>query len=305
MGDDLLTPDEVASRLKISKYTVYEMVKRGDLPAVRIGRKMRFNEKDLAAYITQEKIEKPAEERPSQETFTKPILFMGSHDIAVDCLVDEMNRTFPGQGIIPAYVGSMDGLLNLYFGKADLAGCHLFDEETQMYNIPYVKRILSGEDVQIIHFVKRNVGWIVQKGNPKQLSSWNDLARKDLTFVNRQKGSGTRVLLDHHLNRLGLDRNNLNGYQACETTHYAVAAKVLRGDADFALGTESAAIALGLDFIQLSKEHYDLVLHQEAFTSGQGKQLMEALSSNRLKEKIDALGGYDTSELGTFAKEEL
>ncbi len=307
MKQDLLKPEEVASILKISKYTVYEMVKRGDLEAIRIGRKMRFDpatiEKFKHGHEHVKRIQPTAE--PSEFVGSmngQPILFLGSHDLAVEVLATKIRDAIPNLQFFTAFTGSMDGILNLYFGKCDVAGCHLFDEETGQYNLPFVKRIFPGERIHIIHFVSRNIGWIVQKGNPKQLSGWQDITRDDLTLINRQKGSGTRILLDYYMRKLNLIPSAVNGYEDIEQTHIAAASKVARGLADFALATESAARAFGLDFILLKEEEYDFIMKSDFYDSSHGQAFIQLLHEPGIASKITQLGGYDTKNIGKIVE---
>ncbi|WP_102347119.1 helix-turn-helix transcriptional regulator [Bacillus sp. Marseille-P3661] len=313
MEHDLLKPEEVAKLLKISKYTVYEMVKRGELKAIRIGRKMRFDPDSITQFTNKQhpvvnnqrdvSDQIPFEPLPSL-TNKEPILFLGSHDHAVEELANTIRESDPSVPFFTGFIGSLDGLMNLYFGKADITGCHLFDEETGRYNVPLVKRIFPNEFIHIIHFVQRNIGWIVPRGNPKNLTSWDDLSRSDLKMVNRQKGAGTRILLDYQLKQRKIDRNSINGYEQIEQTHFSSASKVARGLADVALGTESAARTFGLDFVFLTKENYDFVMKQGFLESNYGQVFMKVLHSPSLKEKINRLGGYDVNNIGKIVKED-
>lgn len=316
LDKDLLKPEEVASILKISKYTVYEMVKRGDLQAIRIGRKMRFDPETIVNFKQGDKIpnEQSVNNNTEQPLTTlgvdyhganngHPLLFLGSHDLAMEVLANEIRDNYANLQFFTAFTGSMDGLLNLYFGKCDIAGCHLYDEESRQYNVPFVKRIFPGEKIHIIHFVNRNIGWIVPKGNPKQLTSWQDVAGTDLKIVNRQKGSGTRVLLDYYIKKLNLSGSDITGYDDVERTHIGAASKIARGMADAALGTESAAKALGLDFIFLTEEKYDFVMKHEFYESSQGQAFIRILQSPRIIEKITQLGGYNIQNIGILVGE--
>lgn len=310
MERELLTPEEAAYILKLSKYTIYEMVKRGELPAIKVGRKVRIERSDIDALIHSSRVkveQEPVKEQINREGIVyeadNTILFMGSHDISLDYVIDFINHNFSAKRIVPAYIGSMEGLLNLYWGKADIAGCHLFDEETGEYNTSFVKRIFSGEKVYILRFVKRNLGWIVAQGNPKKIENWQDLTRTDLTLINRQKGAGTRILLDYQLKRLGISKEQIKGYNQIERTHYGTAAAVARGDADLALGTESAARSIGMDFITLTKERYDFVTRPDFIEGDIWSSLQRALRSPELREKIKALGGYDVENMGEIIEE--
>jgi putative molybdopterin biosynthesis protein len=300
---DILTPEEAASLLKLSKYTVYEMVKRGELIATKVGRRVRIKRSDIDALLNNNKPETPI--IIEDDMLNSSIIFMGSHDLAINFLVEEFAANYSGQTLIPAYVGSLNGLINLYYGKADLAGCHLFDEETEKYNLPYIKRLFTGENIKIINFAKRNIGWVVQKGNPKNIIKWSDLNRTDIKFINRQKGSGTRVLLDYQLKKLNNQSSTLNGYDIIENTHYAAASHVARGDADFTLATESAAWSLGLDFVKLTEETYDLVMKDEFLKSENGKKILSLLNSSLLKDKIQKLRGYNINNIGQISEGEL
>lgn len=317
MDQDLLKPEEVAGILKISKYTVYEMVKRGDLQAIRIGRKMRFDPEEIERFKNgNEKLQQDHPIKKEIETSSlpasefqgrmigQPILFLGSHDLAIEELVNEIRSSNASLNFFTGFIGSMDGLLNLYFGKCDIAGCHLFDEETGQYNLPFIRRVFPGEKMYVVHFVNRNLGWIVPKGNPKQLTGWQDIARADLKIINRQKGAGTRILLDYYIRTLHLSKTEINGYNDSERTHIGAASRVARGLADAALGTESAAKTLGLDFIFLTQESYDFVMKPVFFESPQGQAFISILQRPSLKTKIIGLGGYDTKNIGSILGED-
>lgn len=310
MEKELLTPEETAQLLKLSKYTIYEMVKRGELPAVKVGRRVRIRRSDIDAFIYSSRIkveQEPARGQINREEILyetdNTILFMGSHDIYLDYVIDFINQNSPKKRIIPAYIGSMDGLMNLYWEKADIAGCHLFDEETGEYNTSFVKRIFPGEKVYILRFVKRNLGWIVAKGNPKKIENWQDLSRTDLTLINRQKGAGTRVLLDYQIKKLGISKEQIKGYNQIERTHYGTAAAIARGDADLALGTESAARLIGMNFIPLTKERYDLVIRPDFLNSDSWTYIQQALRSPELRGKIMTLGGYEIENMREICEE--
>ncbi len=315
----LYTPEEVAAKLQISKYTVYEMVKRGELPATRIGKKIRIDQQDLDAYLQRKKgasafisEETPTKEIPDSAQLISnkfktlsfsPVTFTGSHDLSFDYLVRFLEESSGGSRIIPAFVGSMEGLFQLFRGQADMAGCHLLDEETGEYNVPFIKRIFAGEQVVVVRFVRRTQGWMIPRGNPKHISGWQDLKRKDLTIVNRQKGAGTRVLLDYQLKKLNLKPGDIKGCDQIETTHYGAAAAVSRGEADAALGIESAARAVGVDFVPLTRENYDLVMHRSFYDSESWRLIKHVLSSDSFKQNIVNLGGYEVDQTGQIVEE--
>jgi len=231
------------------------------------------------------------------------IVAIGSHDLTLDLLASMLHRDNGVQSLSSANVGSLGGLVAVGRGEAHLAGTHLLDEDTGEYNLSYVRRYVQGVDVVVMNLVHRLQGLIVPKGNPKELSSLSDLAREDLAFVNRQRGSGTRMLLDFKLAEMGMTPEQVAGYDREEYTHLSVAAAVAGGKADFGLGILSAARAMGLDFVPLLSEQYDLVIPREHYDSDLLAPLLNLIRGDEFKSQVDALGGYDTSATGTVVAE--
>jgi putative molybdopterin biosynthesis protein len=174
------------------------------------------------------------------------------------------------------------------------------DTEDGSYNISYLKKYLPHKAVKLIHLVQRDQGLIVKPGNPKQIHGIEDLGRKDLRFINRQTGSGTRILLDYKLSQLGVKTDTINGYQNEEFTHMAVAVSVLSGSEDAGLGIYAAAKALDLDFIPVVTEQYDLVVPLEFFETEAVQILLEIINSPAFKQRVEALGGYSTKKTGAI-----
>lgn len=226
------------------------------------------------------------------------IVAIGSHDLALDLLAGHLRRHGGGARLSSANVGSLGGLIALKRGDAHLAGVHLLDEETGEYNRPFVRRHLPDHDVLLVHLARRQQGLILPPGNPRGIGDLADLARPGLRFVNRQKGSGTRILLDYHLKRRAIDPAAIAGYEREELTHMAVAAAVLSGAADVGLGIKAAAAALGLDFVPLMEERYDLAVPRRHWESDLLAPLRAALISPEYRTAVAALGGYDVSAMG-------
>jgi putative molybdopterin biosynthesis protein len=233
------------------------------------------------------------------EELSKTVVLIGSHDITVDILADEMRRTGRGFRISSSNVGSLGGLMALRRGSAHAAGSHLLDTETGDYNTTYIRRYLKGVPVALFQLVWREQGLILQKGNPLNIKGVEDLQRKEVIFVNRQAGSGTRILLDYKLAQLGMDPSSVQGYDHEEFTHMAVAVDVKSGAAHAGLGIYAAARALDLDFIPVARERYDLVIPVEFLELENIQQLLEIARSERYRSRVSALGGYDPSESGT------
>jgi putative molybdopterin biosynthesis protein len=235
--------------------------------------------------------------RPVEEV-ENTILCTGSHDLAIGVLEDQLKLHHPEFKIAATNVGSLGGLLALQRGETHIAGSHLLDPDNGGYNIPDIKRMIPKTPVVLVHLARREQGLIVQKGNPKKISTLKDLLRRDLMFVNRQPGSGTRVLLDYELKRLQIDPAKIRGYEREEFTHMSVGVAVASGLADVALGVRSAANALGLDFIPVGTEQYDLVMLRSFFESEKGERLQETICSDGFKQAVTTLGGYDTGAAG-------
>jgi putative molybdopterin biosynthesis protein len=236
--------------------------------------------------------------RPARD-IENTIVCIGSHDNALDVLGNFLKKKHPDLTLSSAHVGSMGGLLALKRGEAHIAGTHLLDEETGEYNISYIKKILPGMKTVLVNFVFRTQGFIVPKGNPKGITGFGDLTRDDVMFVNRQAGAGTRLLTDLHLKRLGVDPGKVKGYDHEEFTHMAVAAAVLSNAADTGLAVLSAAQALGLDFIPVAEERYDLAIPQTFYETPLMQALLGVIREDAaFRSQIVGMGGYAVSEMG-------
>ena len=226
------------------------------------------------------------------------IVAIGSHDLTLDLIASHLSRRQPGPGLSSSHVGSLGGLIALRRGEAHIAGCHLLDEATGEYNVSYIQRYLPSVPLVLMNLVGRVQGLIVPTGNPKGIRSLEDLGRPGVVFVNRQRGSGTRVLLDYKLAGLSLDAEGISGYDREEYSHLAVAAAVASGSANTGLGILSAARALGLDFLPLLTERYDLVVPREHFDSELLQPLINLLQDSEFRREVESLGGYETGDMG-------
>lgn len=225
--------------------------------------------------------------------------FVGSHDPAMALIAAHYHEVDEGFTLHLSFAGSLGGLIALAEKKADLAGCHLWDENTDTYNEPFVRKLLPGQKVALVTLAHRRVGLILPSGNPLGLSNLTDLAKAGTRFINRQQGSGTRVWLDAQLHRAGIDPASVSGYSHEKMTHSEVARAISKGQADVGLGVETAALSFGLDFQLLTTERYDLVIPAEKWEMETLQALKTWLDSAQAKVAIQHLGGYDTTQTGT------
>jgi molybdate-binding protein/DNA-binding transcriptional regulator YhcF (GntR family) len=229
----------------------------------------------------------------------KVIRIVGSHDLALNILLDLLRQRVKGLKTEVIHAVSLGGLIALQEERADLAGTHLLDEETGEYNFPYIKRILPGREIAIVNLSYRIQGLMFAQGNPRKISRLDDLRRPDVVFVNRQKGSGTRVLLDLQLKRQGIAASDIRGYNEEFNTHLEVASHIAKGNADVGLGIEAAALSCGLAFLPMFRERYDLVIPMANYRSPRFAPMLEIIASDEFKKIVDRVGGYDTSQTGT------
>jgi len=235
--------------------------------------------------------------RPGEEV-DRTILCTGSHDLCLDILHDFLRSSTPAYPLASTHVGSTGGIMAVRDCMTHIAGSHLLDPVTGEYNISYIRKYLEYRQVSLFTLVHRQQGLMVRPGNPMNIRSVHDLLREDLVFINRQQGSGTRVLLDYKLEENGLDPDLIRGYTSEEYTHMAVAMAVLSGKADTGLGILAAARALGLDFISVAEERYDLIIPENLLSDSRIIQILKIINTTGFKQRVEAMGGYSTRETG-------
>ncbi len=231
----------------------------------------------------------------------RTILVLGSHDLTIDLMAQFLSQR--GSRLSSANLGSLGGLVALRRGEAHLAGSHLLDPESGEYNLSYIEKYLPDIPVVVVGYVTREQGLIVPSGNPKDLTNLADLERDDVTFVNRQQGAGTRILLDYYLGELGVDKEAVSGYEREEYTHLSVAAAIASGTVDCGLGIRAASDALKLDFIPLYDERFDLVIPHEHYESKKLAPLLELLHKQEFRDAVDGIAGYNTAPMGEIIAE--
>lgn len=329
MGEKLLTAKEAAEILKVRKNTVYDMIKRGDLKASKLGKQLRIRQEDLDFYIQygsqvsimlnegktqtndidKDEFEKnilnipngptdmAGRNKTTQKGMANQIIICGQ-DMILDLLANRLNQCVE-ENVFRSYKGSYNGLYAMYQGEVNVATAHLWHGKTNSYNIPYISSMLPGTDVIVLHLLKRKQGFYVKKGNPKRIQSFEDLKRADVTIINREPGSGVRVLVDEKLRQAGISTQEVNGYQKVVNSHLEAAATVNRGEADVAVGSEKHSLSVpGIDFIFIQEESYDMVIRKEDFTKKPYQKMIEIVRSPEYQKEVAGLGSYNVENMG-------
>ncbi|EAZ85000.1 helix-turn-helix transcriptional regulator [Lysinibacillus sp. FSL M8-0216] len=299
------TIEEVAQLLKVSKLTVYDLVKKGDLPVFRVGRQMRVDRADLQGYIQKRKTGNAASTPVvARQTKKLPKMIISGQDVVLDVLAKYMEKRQSSK-VLRSHEGSFNGIMAMYNGECDIASLHMFDGDTGDYNTPYVKKIFVSHPFLLINVVSRRAGFYVQQGNPLQLESFKDFKTKSFTLINREKGSGARTLLDEQLRIHHIAPSMIDGYDKEEMSHLDVASAVANGHADVGIGVEKIAKLVNVDFIPVIRERYDIVLLKTPDNQQLIDTVKEILTSADFQSEVAALGDYDVSQMGQVIYETL
>jgi len=234
----------------------------------------------------------------SIDEIDQTIFAIGSHDVSLDLLAQYLAKR--GRRLTSANVGSLSGLVTLRRDETHIAGSHLLDPDTGEYNLSYIREYVPGRDLHLVELVRREQGLLVNPGNPKNIQGLQDLTNPEIQFINRQRGAGTRVLLDYHLQQQGINASDIAGYEKEEYTHLSLAAAISSGRADCGLGIAAAAQALELDFLPLYSERYDLVIPAEYYYGKLLAPLLEILHDDEFRKDVSRLPGYDTTQMGNL-----
>lgn len=368
------TAEEIAKLLKISKLTVYDLIKKGELPSYRVGKQMRVDASDLEAYKQRSRTAAPYARGPERAAAGAPPAYDGpagfsapyagsaagaaesvglgtaasaaqpaglgtapeaaagaaagaarpsgasaypltagaaaslpvvitGQDMSLDILARHLEQANPGMRPLRSQAGSLEGLIGLFKGEADVASTHLLDGDTGEYNLPYIRKLLVGFPYIVVNLLSRQAGLYTAKGNPLALRAWSDLARPGLRIACREPGSGARVLLDEQLRLHGLKPAGLAGGRVL-TNHLSVAAAVASGEADLGVGTERAAsIVGGVDFVPLIQERYDLVIVKKPQNAAWISSLLDIVRSAAFRQELGAIAGYDLTDTGRILLE--
>ncbi len=284
---EIMSTKELSKYLKTNERLLYKMVQEGKIPSSRIGGKIVFTREIVDKWILENTVRE------------QQISIAGSDDMLLRIIIDAYNGSRDGL-VFYAPIGSMNGLKVLKEGGATMSCVHILDTEKKEYNLSYVQRYLGTDDYVAIHLFMREQGLCVQKGNPKGIGSLEDLSAKDITFVNRNKGCGTRLLLDYLLREKGVDTYGIKGYESAMEAHSSLetALAVLNGNTDAGFCIRHAAHVLGLDFIAIAHESFDMVVSQERFQSTQVKNFLNFFDQAELIRHVHDFTGYDMGAMG-------
>jgi putative molybdopterin biosynthesis protein len=304
MQPRLFTVSEAARYLRLNPRSVYLLAQRGTIPATRVTGKWLFPE-----HLLQEWLESSARHGRSDSSSARAaaavnrVFVAGSDDPALDLLADVLATQASPPMLFAARVGSVAGLEAVAAGRADIACVHLVEPDSGEYNGAELGHYLEARPSVLVNLFHRDLGLIVPRGNPRGLATVADLARARVRFVNRQPGSGTRRFVDQALSRAGVDAGRVTGYDDVVSTHWAVAVRVLREEADVGVAARSVALALGLGFVPLVKERFDMVIPKDTFFRPAVQAVVEAVRSDGFRQGLERLGGYDARQAGRVLAE--
>lgn len=304
-----LSTQEVADILHVSKSTIYDLIRRGEIHSYKIGRKVRFTQEDVDAYIARSRHEHstlPVQKIDTHSTLLTPDpeeapeLILSGQDVVLDILYNYLRQN--GVRAARTYLNSFEGLLALYQGNVHVAACHLYDGRE--YNRSYVRSLMPGVPAVLVNISYRTQGFYVRTGNPRKITGWKDLGRKDISILNRRPGSSPRILLDVQLKKLGIPASAVAGYDRIMKSHLTTAAAIAEGEADLAIGTERVSRQmLGIDFMPLLEERFDLVLRKADLEAPAVQTLLKILQSPAFRKEISDFSGNDYRDLGKIVAE--
>ena len=298
MSDEMMNTKEVARYLDIHEKQVYALIKAGRMPATRVTGKWIFPRRVIDAWIEAKAKTGLEEARQKSGRIAGALLASGSNDPVLDILQTCLRKVHPEFYIFTANTGSLEGLLALEKGFTDIAWAHLLDPQSGQYNIPYLDRYLPHIKAVVVNLFFRELGFVTAPGNPLRIKTFSDLARPGVRFVNRQAGSGTRLLLDHHLQKETVAAGRIAGYDEEVFTHLEVGLAILAGGADTGLATAAVSSLLGLDFVPVTRERFDMILDQEVFFQKGVQALVEVLTGDEFKKRVSHLASYDFRSSG-------
>jgi excisionase family DNA binding protein len=298
MSEEMMSTREVAKYLGIHEKQVYALIKSKRIPSTRVTGKWVFPRKLIDEWIESNAKTGLEQARQKSRKIEGALLASGSNDPILDMLQTYLKKSYPEFYIFSANTGSTEGLKALNMGYTDIAWSHLFDPKSGDYNIPFLSTYLPNVKPVVVNLFHRNLGFVVAKKNPYHIQGFEDLTKKGVRFINRQKGAGTRVLLDHHLKRLKISPSQINGYEREVYTHFEVGLSILSKEGDVGIATMVVSQLLGLPFIPITRESFDMLMDQSTFFERGIQAFIEVLNSKGFRNRVEGLGNYDFKQSG-------
>ena len=298
MSEEIMNTKEVAHYLGIHEKQVYALIKAKRIPSTRVTGKWIFPKKLIDEWIETNTRPGMAEARRKSKRIEGALLASGSNDPILDILKTYIRKSYPEFYIFSANTGSTAGLKALNRRYTDIAWSHLLDPKSGEYNLPYLSPYLPNLKPVVINLFYRQLGFLLPSRNPLHIRGFEDLTKSKVNFVNRQKGSGTRVLLDFHLKKLGIPSSKVNGYENEVYTHFEVGLSILAKEADVGIATGAVSKLLGLSFVPITQESFDMILDQPTFFERGVQAFIEILNSPGFRSRVEPLGSYDFKNSG-------
>lgn len=298
MSSKFLNTKEVAKYLDIHEKQVYLLIKAGKIPCTRVTGKWVFPVKLIDEWIRTSAQDSLRQARKRVKPVESALLAAGSNDPILDMLLTAMKKDHPAFNIFFANAGSVKGLEALNTGLTDIAFSHLLDPQTGDYNTPYLKKYCPDHQPVLVNLFYRQIGFVSIKSKSNNFRGWQSLTDKDIRFVNRQSGSGTRILLDYELKNRGINHNNISGYENEVYTHFEVGLSLISGEADVGIASAAAAKILDLNFLPLASERFDMILDKNTFFQPAIQAFIETLQSSQFKNRVGKIGNYNFKDAG-------
>jgi excisionase family DNA binding protein len=298
MSKELMNTKEVAQYLDIHEKQVYLLIKAGKIPCTRVTGKWIFPVHLIDEWIQNSAKDSLKQARKKAKSFTGTLLAAGSNDPVLDMLLTAIRKDYPEFNIFSSNTGSVNGLETLNTGLTDIAFSHLYDAASGDYNIPYLRQYCTNQSPVVVNLFYRQIGFLVAKSKSKIFKGWESLTHKSIRFVNRQKGSGIRVLLDHELKKRGIACDDIPGYDNEVCTHFEVGLSLISSEADTGIASAAVARILDLDFYPLVDERFDMILDKNTFFQPPVQAFIETLQSDKFKNRVEKVGNYNFSHAG-------
>jgi len=298
MTEEMMNTKEVARYLGIHEKQVYALIKSKKIPSTRVTGKWIFPRKLIDEWIESNAQKGLGQARDKSRRIEGALLASGSNDPILDMLQTYMRQSYPEFYIFSSNTGSTDGMKALNDGYTDLAWSHLLDPKSGLYNIPFLSTYLRNVKAIVVNLFYRDLGFLAAARNPFHIRGFDDLTQKGLRFINRQKGSGTRVLLDYDLKKSRISASEISGYEKEVYTHFEVGLSILSKEADVGIGTIAVSKLLGLSFVPITRESFDMLMDQSTFFEKGIQAFIEVLNSKRFRTRVERLGSYDFKDSG-------